>query len=280
MRFECIILDFDGTFTEVEKEAGPFLAAYRVAVEQLVGSDVAEAWADKEAEVRADPGRYGWTHEGRVVAPANSDPYLRATVVTNLLLDERGILPDPVERTAILQRLYKDNYPKAGAAFRPDAKRVIEALVATGKPVHVVTNSDTRAVEAKLDALAPQGRDAITVRGDAKKFVVVEPEPSDARFDSVPAEERLDGLARPVFLRRGHYYSLLREIWTDTGAAPETTFVVGDIYELDLALPARLGVHVHLLARPTTPAHERAAVLAHGGHVSEDLAAVLTQVGI
>ena len=271
MRFDCIILDFDGTFTEVEKEAQPFLDAYRAEVAELIGDDVAQQWESLEKQVRTDPGSYGWRFDGRVVAPANADPYLRATVVTNLLLDARGILPDLAERDAILQRLYADNYPKARAAFRDDARAVIEALIDTGVPVYVVTNSAGDAVAAKLDELAPRGRDRLQIRGGARKYMVTEARPMDERFASIPEEERLPGLARPIYLRRGRYYELLRDVWEATGASPDRTIIIGDIYELDLAMPARLGVEAHLLARPTTPPHERQAVLDHGGTVSTTL---------
>ena len=118
MNFDCIILDFDGTFTEVEKEAGPFLEAYRAEVREMVGPDTASLWRELELTVQADPGRFGWTFDGRMVAPANSDPYLRATVVTNLLFDRVGLYPDTPARQEILEGLYRRNYTKATAAFR------------------------------------------------------------------------------------------------------------------------------------------------------------------
>jgi hypothetical protein len=36
--------------------------------------------------------------------------------------------------------------------------------------------------------------------------------------------------------------------------------VVGDVFELDLALPSALGAHVHLVTREHTPPHEVAIV--------------------
>jgi FMN phosphatase YigB (HAD superfamily) len=201
-------------------------------------------------------------------------------VVTNLLFDRVGLYPDTPARQEILEGLYRRNYTKATAAFRPEAREVIERLVASGLPVWVVTNSDTDAVTDKINLLAPVGKESLEIRGNAKKYVVSEPADPDPTFDAVPEERRLEGLDRPIFLRRGHYYQLLREIWTVTGTSPERTIVAGDIYELDLALPAALGVAVHLLARDTTPEHEKRAVVADGGQVSDQLYAVLERVGI
>ena len=94
------------------------------------------------------------------------------------------------------------------------------------------------------------------------------------RFDALEESTQIPGLDRPVYLRRGRYYEVLRDIWTRTEATPESTFVCGDIYELDLALPAQLGARVHLVARASTPAYELDAAEAAGGW-SHDLDGVL-----
>jgi hypothetical protein len=52
-------------------------------------------------------------------------------------------------------------------------------------------------------------------------------------------------LDRPVYLRRGAYFEAL----CATTFPMEQTLVCGDIWELDLALPAALGAQVHLIER-------------------------------
>ena len=75
----------------------------------------------------------------------------------------------------------------------------------------------------------------------------------------------LEGLsARPLYLRRGKYFEVLRAIWEKTGATPSSTLVCGDLYELDLAMPALLGAHVQLVMREDTPEYERNALAALG----------------
>ena len=83
------------------------------------------------------------------------------------------------------------------------------------------------------------------------------------------------GLPRPIYLRRGKYYESLREIWRATGATPAETLVCGDIFELDLALPAALGAQVVLIERNNTLPYERAATERAGGRVIRTLTALL-----
>jgi hypothetical protein len=225
--------------------------------------------------VKADPDRYGWENDGLIVAPSHADPYILATTVGQLLLEAAG-MSSRAERTEKLQGLYQRNYPRALTVFRPDAKAVIETLVATSIPVFVVTNSRTEHVEAKLDQLAPKGRSQITVRGDARKFVLTPPESSDDAWKRIPVQRELAGLSRPIYLQRGAYYEQLRRIWQETGTDAAGTLVCGDIFELDLALPSELGARVHLVARPDTPEYERRAARGRpGGSVSQELGGLL-----
>ncbi len=281
MPIACVILDFDGTLTDVSREAGPFSAAFPRLVADLLGRDVAAAWAEEEARVRALSPELAWRVAGDAAGPADADAYVRASTVAQSLLDRFGILTaDPELRGEVLGAIFRRAYRQTRAAFRPETARVLEALVARGLAVHVVTNATGAVVADKLAALAPAGLDRIRVHGDAAKFVVGPPAMPDARFDRLPAERRLPGLDRPLLLGRGRYFDALASIWAEAGAGPETTLVCGDIFELDLAMPAELGAHVHLVRRETTYRYELDAVAALGarGGVSEGLGAVLGRV--
>lgn len=266
---ELVILDFDGTFTRVDEEAAPFLDAYRTGLAALIDAPVEDAWEQARATIEADPDRYGWEYEGRIVAPSHADPYILATSIAQIILREHGLTK------AHTETLYREAYASAGTVFREDAREVVEALLARKVPVYVVTNSQTKDVGAKIARLGAAGGDALPIRGDAQKWCLVEPKQADPRFDAVPRELRVSGLARPMYLRRGCYFDALRTIWDETDTTPAGTLVCGDIYELDLALPAQLGARVHMVGRDATPAYEREAVKEAGGTFSTELGGVL-----
>lgn len=269
MAIRTVILDFDGTCTDVEQEAQGFLAAYKRDLAALVGApDVEAVWAEKEAEVLSDPSRHGMVMNGKMVAPP-VDLYLLATAV--------GLLVAPEMDDAQTERLFKDNYRFTTSHFKPEAKGVLEALAASDAHLYVVTNSDPRTVGAKLDELAPVGRGTIRLHGDARKFLVGEPRrhTGNRRFAEVPETLHLEDWGRPVYPRRGHYFDALESIWQATGTTPQETVAIGDVFELDLALPATLGCRVHLAESPRTLDCERHGVETFGGRSAADLTAVL-----
>lgn len=259
-----VVLDFDGTFTDVEAEGEPFTVRFRAMLGDLLGRDVAPLWEEAMAGLLEAPELHGWVIEGRVVAPATSDPYLRATAAAQRIFDVLGVLRESELRTEVLQMLYRIAYRASRTAFRPEAREVLDALLARDVAVFVVTNSDPALVSAKLDALELEHRARVRLIGDAKKYVVGELSRAAAAFDALPESDPLVAIARPVYLRRPYYFESLERISRETGARYEEILVCGDIYELDLALPAALGAHVHLLVRPTTPRFEKDAITALG----------------
>ena len=281
MAIRCVVLDFDGTFTDAAAEGAPFVQHFRRRLSEELGRDVMEAgWAEVEAGVLASNEEPGWEVGGRVVAPATADPYLLANFVARRLCDRLGVMQDKAARAALLDKLYREAYAQVGMAFKPEAKEVLEALLETGLPVHVVTNAHTATVEAKLTKLAPRGRERLRVSGDARKFLIEPPTAPDAIFAAVPETVRVEALVRPIHLRRGHYYDALRRIWNETDTSPETTLVAGDIFELDLAMPAALGASVQLVARANTLEYERRGIAALGsrGGMDPSLRAILPRL--
>lgn len=285
MSIRCVILDFDGTFTDVDAEAEPFVAAYRSDLADLLGRDIDAAWEEARAVVAQAPHEHGWKEGGRIVAPALADPYILSTVVGRLVLDRFGVAREEGLRSAILQLFYTRGYPRTRHAFRPHAIEVIEALLAKlpGR-VFVVTNSNPDTVRGKLDALSPGLSARLPVEGNARKFLLAPVEAGETgadEFGALPAERWIASLpGRPMLVRRGHYFRILHALLTRAGARAGECLVCGDIYELDLALPEAMGASIHLVTRASTPDYEidAAQELGTRGGVSDDLRSILDRV--
>jgi hypothetical protein len=257
-----LALDFDGTMTDAELEGAPFTDGYLEDLALLVGRraddpELAAVVAAARERVATDPeAAFEWM--GKKVAPSRVDPYLRIVPVAHAILDHFGALPRVEDRSPLLGRiLYKYNYAKTTIAPRPGARALLASLA--GTDTWVVTNSYTEHVARKIAAIDGGRGDlawlAGRVRGDASKFEV-----DDAWLGAPPVLE-LPGLARPVLLRRRKYHAVLAEL---LGGAPFSALtVVGDIFELDLAMPLALGARVGLVAGPHTPPHEVAYVEGH-----------------
>jgi len=273
-QYDLIVLDFDGTFTDVEREAVPFLAHYRRGLAELVGREIDALWERAVRTVRAEPDAHGFRYAERIVAPSHADPYILSSCASRLVLDELGVTPEGEGYETLFHRAYAH----ADTVFRPDARAVVDALLALDVPTFVVSNSRTDNVIRKLHTLGEDLVDRLEVRGDARKFHLVDPEPADPRFASLPERLEVEALSRPIFLRRGRYFEALSAIWSATGTTPDRTLVCGDIFELDLALPQALGASVHLVGREDTPDWERGAVSAGGGSFSTELTGVLDRL--
>lgn len=253
-----LVLDFDGTMTDAEAEGGPFRAGYLEDIATLCGADLDEVQALAarfEAEVAADPQSYGWLFHGHIVAPATVDPYLRVMPVARKVFDHYGCFMDEGDRTRLLDGiLYKYNYTKTLNVFREGAGEVLHGLAGTA--TYIVTNSHTEHVKAKV---ADLGVDWLVerVHGRAKKYVI------EHDFDMVPEAMTVEGLSRPILLRRANYYRVLARLLEDNGLDWSELLVVGDIFELDLALPLLMGARVGLVVNDFTPAYERDYLAAH-----------------
>jgi hypothetical protein len=274
---KALVLDFDGTMTDAEAEGGPFRAGYLEDLCALVGrrsgDPEIEAIADAvDKELAAAPQAHPFLWMGNAVAPATVDPYLRMVPIANRVFDVFGAIPNPADRGRLFGTvLYKYNYAKTlgRPVFRPGAGACLQAMLE--RPVFVVTNSDTHAVASKIASLDREhpGVAKLTsrVHGFAKKFDL---EPA---WEGAPAELVVPGLERPVLLRRRTYHDMLAQVLAEAGSTFEELTVVGDIFELDLALPLAMGARVGLVRGARTPQYELDFVASHPrGKVIDDLA--------
>ena len=235
---------------------------------------IGDAAEESVAELARTPEQHPFLWMGRAVAPATVDPYLRMVPISHRILDRFDAIPSASDRGRLLGSvLYKYNYAKTlgRPVFRAGAGDMLRSLAGTES--WIVTNSDTHAVAGKITSLDREASGVAwltgRVRGHARKFDV------EDTWTGVAAELAVPDLERPVLLRRRAYHDILREILDAAGATFADLVVIGDIFELDLALPLALGARIGLGASPHTPPYERAFVEAHPrGRVIESLAEI------
>jgi len=271
-RIRHVIFDFDGTCTQVDKVQAKFLDDYRKAI----AVDEKPWEAAKAKIVKASPNA-GWNlMNAPSTAPAGADPYILAGEAAGLIFREKKL-----EAPNVFAKVYEQNT----APFRPEMHDVIEALLKKKVKVAFISNSDATKISNRIQDLfhkTPHKKDQIQVFGGAQKFLVKEllvDSPANAaqraQFDQLAPGVRIEGVARPIYLRRGAYFEAL----CATQFPLAETLVVGDIWELDLALPAALGAHVHLIQRAEpfpTYAYELAQVAK--GATSANLKGLLKRV--
>lgn len=268
-----IVLDFDGVLTDPVIEAGPALAEWSRLFSVTSGmplDDLLSLEKEIAVRIRADP-EAGWEKDGQIIAPATADPYVFHTSLYVELMRElrntRYTVPEDDDKgMELLHRLFNESYGHQVTAFREGAAEFLQSLQ---WPTTIVTNSDAAKVVKKLDMLGVHPKGGVV--GNAKKYV------NDPSAAELPESRSLEGMARPVLLRRKLYKQVLDEI------APLPSVVIGDIFELDLAMPLALG-YTGILYR-TEGAQERE--IAHmlkepKGYVADsyaDILSILTTLG-
>lgn len=284
-----IALDFDGTMTDAEAEGLAFTDGYLDDLAALTGQSATTVRAIAYrtfAEILERPNEFPFVF-GKpplAVAPAIVDPYLRMSTIANRVLDAFKVFVDRDERDRLLSGvLYRHNYRRTveQPVFRIGAAGLLRAL---GKradlAVYVVTNSSTHHVSEKIMRLDREAGGGIAwladrVRGNASKFVV------DPSWTGAPAPSDLTirGLDRPILRKRRRYHAILEEL---CAGAFERLTVLGDIFELDLALPEALGARVALVKGPYTPSYEIDYLSGKPGHakVVSDLSEVLDFIAL
>ncbi len=249
------VFDFDGTCTTTlpgSDEA--FISAHVEGLARMTNRTsewMASAYAAANDTILERPEAWGWVMDGRIVAPATVDAFVKARVMAQIVLGRMG--ENLTSWDARLNQLYQDNYLKYRTEFRPELLEVFRFLWASEVPFRIVTNSDPNKVRERL---APLGDDApwiaALVVGHAKEFAVTDG-PAE-----IPESARFPGLDRPIYLRKQHYWNALRE-FVDADLTSDELVVVGDIAELDLALPViGLGARGFLVLGNDTTPYERA----------------------
>lgn len=250
---KIIIFDFDGTCTiQTERGKNAFLDAFQECFARLLDIQpgmVKKRFEEERSGIRGKPGRYGWETDGKIVAPPTADIFIEARVCAQQILKSLGKNPD--RWNVRLDHIYQTAYPACETVLRSELCELFKNLRAAEIPFHVVSDTNPSRIRNRLLDL---GEDETWISpliyGHAQKFLLAD-EPGH-----LPAYTRLDGLKRPVYLRRKKYFDILNTVRTNYGVEWGDILVVGDIAELDLIMPVTLGASALLVTGIHTPAHE------------------------
>ena len=277
---EAVVLDFDGTLTDSDKEAETFIKLFK---SYLASSDYfsnfgqekfESLWNEEETKVQKEPDKYGWRYNDEIVAPPTC-PYIVYLTITNLLMDKFNILPNKDERSTFINSLFQRTHKKTPTLFRENIEDFLYELLNI-VPVFIVTASPEENIREKIKHLDDKALiERISIRGGVRKYTF-ETEVSDGLPD-IPNEIYIEGLGRPVLPKRVDYYNVLKELIDKNNIGGfESLLVVGDVYELDLALPHVMNSYICLIENKRTLEYEKKAVKEHDkGYITRDLNEVI-----
>lgn len=246
---KLVIFDFDGTCTDVEEEGKGYIEALIDTLARITGEArnvIAARYEEGEKWLRREASETAWMMNGLPVAPALVDPYLRSKPISRRILERCGVTGTVLELRVeeLSGPLYKQHYAKSGIALREHLREVLEVLHDDPRMAFAfVTNSDQEAVQQKLDTLDLNWQPRVV--GGAKKYIA-----------ESGLESWLPGLNRGILLHRPHYRTVLEALMREHDVKENRVTVIGDIYELDLALPDHLGMRIAQMIGPNTPTYE------------------------
>lgn len=236
-----VACDFDGWITNTRPGGKNFYNAYVNSLNRSLGlispdeRQLGRTFVNRGLEqVYEKPGVYGWEIDGKIVAPAETDPFTltraAAQIAFGLMRMETRIeLPSKKYESILMDTAYQEAYPESGVHFRDGALSFIETFYGPKKHprfnLPFITNSNTKEVRRKLTLLLQSDEsgvkpEEVVIIGDAKKQKLG----SDKSI-------QIPGVPRPIYVDRKQYRETLDEIDADG--------VTGDTIEMDI-LPALL----------------------------------------
>lgn len=261
MNKKNLLLDFDGTITNIDEESEDFQRIYpELLFEELKikESDYMDEFNQIKKDLKKNE-KKGFILYCQDALPASADPYILTQSSGQELIkkfnfqvgDETKLLIDLFGKTVSKIQNGKIHYREG----KERTQEFLEKVKLKYNSIFI-TNSKKEKVENYLKEMNKNYLSEIPVIGEAKKLFV------DKNFYEVPvffipgAFSNANFFKRKVLLRRKSYYNILKDL-SEKGITEENTSVVGDTYEVDLGLPDYLGYNVIQIENGYSKSHER-----------------------
>ena len=142
-----VVLDFDGTCTQIPKIWETYLELYFKALPEAGFNISSIEWSEACDAVRNHSPKAAWTLAGCAAAPAAADPYILADEAMRLILRRRG------DRRPVPPEIHAKAYGAAPAPWREEALDTFAKLIDRGLRLHFVSNSSTVVITGRLQDL-------------------------------------------------------------------------------------------------------------------------------
>jgi hypothetical protein len=286
MNINSIVMDFDGTCTQIPLIYEAFLEQYLQGLNEtvFVKSPVTkDEWDNVEKLVRSHSPEAAWTITTTPSAPAAADPYILSLECAKYLLRSKNL---PMDIPGTVYGNAATNHP---APWREEAKEVFNELLRHDINIIIMSNTSSVTITKRLQELfssedLPKG---VSVKSGAQKYCIAEldwdssiPKDTRKKFHSLPVVDSHPSIDRPVYIRRGMYFESICNAFNNDLKDLDKMVFCGDIWEMDLAMPYALGAKIHLIERAEpfpTYDFERKATLhdMKRGKISDDLSGLL-----
>ncbi len=253
-----LILDFDGMITDIGEETKSFQGMYPYILCDKLNLN-REKYILRFKEIKKDLKNNeieGFFINGKNVMPASCDPYILTQSTGQQLIKELKLKIKDEDK--LLVDLFLETRAEVGKKetfYRKGKERTREFFdkILNKYEVCFVTNASPDKVEKHLKELGEEYFERINIYANAKKLFV------DDDYKEIPKSICSGGFSSPreVLLRRKEYHKILKDLKNKKGFYPSITTVIGDIYELDLALPDYLGYNIIQIENGYSQKHER-----------------------
>lgn len=253
-----LVLDFDGTITDIEKETEGFQGMYPYILLDKLNLN-RKKYIKKFKEIKEDfrnDSVRGFKIYGHDAMPASCDPYILTQAAGQELINKLGIQIENEDK--LLVDLFLETMKEVGKKetfYREGIERTKEFFdkIMPYYEISFVTNASSEKVQKHLKEMGEKYFHKIDVYPNAGKLEI------DNDYKELPKKLCPTGFNAPrdILLRRKRYHQVIDFLKDEKGFYPSITTVVGDIYELDLALPDYLNYNVVQIENGYSKEHER-----------------------